>query len=506
MLDSFDAFLGFVKRPPLLSRALSQRPLWIRPPQPPASALMPPMGQGIHVGRVRHWSVPFAWSHSTLANPHVAVVGMSGSGKSFFVKTFLTRASAAWGTKALILDWSGEYVPWVQQSGGKVIRLGAESLNLLDLGGMSAVQRTTQVVESLRLLTELKDFPRERQWVRLAIEHAYALREDSAGRIRRPPTLSDVTAWLRVQAKKSRDGERAFIQGAHHLLRPLTLPGSDFFARPTSFRLESLLSSGLSCVDLSGLPSESMRSLAGLCLLQFVRESMRARGPAEGRSLDLLVVLDEAWKICQEDGDPVAIVREGRKYAFGLLVASQNPTDFNPVIFSNVGSLFMFRTSFSDSLDYLQRTLRFSDDVRAEVARLPQGSCGVQLQWADVARSDLFFVSRVDGEGLLEWIVLEGFGMEWSLEKQAAIEELRREGVTEDRLAALEALLQRKNHVLDTVSWSQALQDCGLSRDAIRQHLQDAGLNDDAVARTLAGLFSRNLPAGSKAAELVWTP
>lgn len=506
MLDSLDAFLGFQKRQPLLSSSLSQRPLWIRPPQPPASALMPPAGQGIHVGRVRHWSVPFSWSPSVLANPHVAVVGMSGSGKSFFVKTFLTRASAAWGTKALILDWSGEYVPWVRQSGGTVIRLGAESLNLLDLGGMSAVQRTTQVVESLRLLTELKDFPRERQWVRLAIEHAYALREDSTGRIRRPPTLSDVTAWLRVQAKKRREGERASIQGAHHLLRPLTLPGADFFARPTSFRLDALLSSGLSCVDLSGLPSESMRSLAGLCLLQFVREAMRARGPAEGRGLDLMVVLDEAWKICQEDGDPVAIVREGRKYAFGLLVASQNPTDFNPVIFSNVGSLFVFRTSFSDSLDYLQRTLRFSDDVRADVARLPQGACGVQLQWADVARSELFFVSRVDGEGLLEWIVLEGFGMEWSLEKQSVMDRLRRDGASEERLVALEALLQRKNHALDTVSWSQALQDCGLSREAIRHHLQEAGLADEQVARTLAGLFSRNLPAGSKAAELTFSP
>jgi len=506
MLDDVTRALGFSGRTPLLSQSLAQRPIWVRPPQPPASALMPAAAKGVPVGRTRHWAVPFSWSHAALANPHVAVVGMSGSGKSFFVKTFLTRANAAWGTKALILDWSGEYVPWVRQAGGTVVSLGSESLNLLDLGGMSAVQRTAQVVESLRLLTELKDFPRERQWIRLAIEHAYALREDRSGRIRRPPTLADVAAWLKLQARKCRDAERPVIQAAYHLLRPLTLPGADFFARLTSFRLDGLLSSGLSCVDLSGLPSESMRSLAGLCLLQFVRESMRSKGPVEGRGLDLLVVLDEAWKICREDGDPVAIVREGRKYAFGLLVASQDPADLNPVIFSNSGSLFVFRTTFSDSLDFLQRTLRFSDGVRQDIARLPQGSCGVQLQWADVARSDLFFLSRVEGEGLLEWIVLEGFGMQWSLEKQAALESLRREGVSEESMAVLEALLQRKNHVLDTVSWSQALQDCGLSRDAIRHHLSQAGLPDEQVARTMSGLFARSLPPGSKVAELEWTP
>lgn len=498
--------MGFCRQKPLLSSALASRPLWIRPAQPPAVWLMPQAGQGVAVGRTRHWSVPFSWSYSALTNPHVGVVGMSGSGKSFFVKSFLTRAHAVWGTRALILDWSGEYVPWVRQAGGNVVSLGPESLNLLDLGGMSPAQRTAQVVESLRLLTELKDFPRERQWVRMGIEQAYALRRAASGGIRRTPTLNDVTAWLRIQCRKNQDGDRPAIQGAHHLLRPLTLPGADFFARPTSFSLDALLSSGLTCVDLSGLPSESLRSLAGLCLLQFVRESMRSRGPAEGRGLDLMVVLDEAWKICQEDGDPVAIVREGRKYAFGLLVASQTPSDLNPVIFSNVGSLFVFRTAFSDSLDFLQRTLRFPDGVRADIAQLPQGACAAQLQWADRARSDLFFISRVEGEGLLQWVVLEGFGMEWTLEKQAVLDGLRREGVSEQRVAHLDALLQRRNHVLDTVSWSAALEECGLSRDAIRHHLQEAGLPDEHVARTMSGLFSRRLPSGVKVAALVLAP
>lgn len=508
MLRALDWVLGFSRPEPVLSGALRSRPIWVRPAQPPADWLLTPFGQGVRVGRTRHWEVPYSWSFSGLTNPHIAVTGMSGSGKSFFVKSFLTRANAAWGTKALILDWSGEYVPWVRQAGGTVIRLGVESLNLLDLAGMTPAQRTAQVVESLRLLTDLKDFPRERQWVRLAIESAYALKRFSPSdrSLRAAPTLQDAMAWLRVQARKAGALDRPAIQGAHHLLRPLALPGADFFARRTSFRMDALLDSGLSCVDLSGLLSESNRSLAGLCLLQFVREAMRSRGARDGRHLDLLVVLDEAWKICQEDGDPVAIVREGRKYGFGLLVASQNPTDVSPVIFSNVGSLFVFRTGFSDSLDFLQRTLRFCDGVRADISQLRQGECAVQLQWADRARSDLFFLQRVEGEGLLQWIVLEGFGMSWSLEKQLVLDGLRREGVRDGQVELLCSFLERKNHVVDTVSWVAALEEIGLSRDAVLHQLKDAGLTDEQIAQTMLGVFSRKLPSGSALAELVLSP
>ncbi|MBI5226500.1 ATP-binding protein [Candidatus Micrarchaeota archaeon] len=508
MLAVIERLLGMDQSAPLLSGSLRSRPIFVRPPQPKADWLMPTDGAGVRVARTRHWAVPFSWSFSPLSNPHIAVIGMSGSGKSFFVKTFLTRANVSFGTRALIIDWSGEYVPWVRQSGGMVVRLGPESLNLLDLGGMSPSMRTSQVVDSLRLLTDLKDFPKERQWVRLAVEMAYALGRFSPSQrsSRRAPTLLDVLAWLKLQAKKQNLSERSVVQSAYHLLRPLCLPGADFFARPTSFRLDALLKSGLSCVDLSGLPSESMRSLAGLCIVQFVREAMRARGPCEGRNLDLMVVMDEAWKICQEDGDPVAIVREGRKYAFGLMVASQNPTDLSPVIFSNVGSLFVFRTPFSDSLDYLQRSLRFGPDVRNDLAQLRQGQCAVALQWADHARSDLFFLERVDGEGLLQWIVLEGTGMEWALEKSAVFDGLRADGVGEDRLAVLDSFLNRRNHVVDAAHFAQALQECGLSREAIRQKFKTAGLPDDQVAHAMAGLFALSLPSGKRLAELVLVP
>lgn len=491
-------WLGFPESRPVLSGALRSRPLFVRPSQPPSRLLFSDPTDGIWVSKAKAFGVPFCWSFAHLANPHVAVVGMTGSGKSFFVKSFLTRSNLVWGTHALILDWSGEYASWVKQSGGHVIRLGEASLNLLDLGGMTPSQRTRQVVEALALLTDLGQFARERQWVRFAIEQCYAMRKFS----KRPPTLKDVSAWLKAKSRRASAWDKREMENAVLLLRPLVIGGSDFFAKPSSFALEKLLEAGLVCVDLTALPSESFRSLAGLSLLQFVAEKMRACGPGEGRRLKWWVVLDEAWKICREDGDPVAIVREGRKYAFGLVIASQNPMDVHSAIFSNVGSLFMFRTAFSDSLDYLQKTLGFSDAVRRRIGLLPVGCCAVNLQWAGFSQGDAFFLERVDGEALLEWVSLEVKSVAFSFEKKKFLSELQKLGVSATRALELEAWLSGKSNAVDAGSWVAKLSDVGLADDAVRRHLKQCGFSDEQVSDSFAASFASFLPKSARLVEV----
>lgn len=492
------SWLGFRSANPVLSGSLRSRPLFVRPAQPPSTLLFCDPTDAVWVSKAEAFAAPFCWSFSHVANPHVAVVGMTGSGKSFFVKSFLTRSNLVWGTHALILDWSGEYVSWVKQSGGHVIKLGDASLNLLDLGGMTPSQRTRQVVEALALLTDLGQFPRERQWVGLAIEQCFAMKKFS----RKPPTLKDVSSWLKVKSRKAAAWDKREMENAVLLLRPLVVGGSDFFAKPSSFDLGKLLEAGLVCVDLTGLPSESMRSLAGLSLLQFVREKMRTSGHGEGRRLKWWVVLDEAWKICQENGDPVAIVREGRKYAFGLVIASQNPTDVHPAIFSNVGSLFMFRTAFSDSLDYLQKTLGFSDAVRRRVSSLPVGQCAVNVQWAGYPQADAFFLERVDGEALLEWVSLEVDGVAFTFEKKKFLAELQKKGVTAEAALALEVWLAEKRNEVDAGAWVAQLSQWGLPDDAIRRHLKDCGFSDAQVSDAFAAFFASSLPKSARLVEV----
>jgi hypothetical protein len=96
---------------------IGERMILTHPPEPPVNILMNDPFNSIYIGRTRMMSVPFYWTFEKLTNPHIAIVGVTGAGKSYLVKTFLTRASLVWNTNALIIDWAAEYVDWVQPHG-----------------------------------------------------------------------------------------------------------------------------------------------------------------------------------------------------------------------------------------------------------------------------------------------------------------------------------------------------------------------------------------------------
>ena len=198
----------------------------------------------------------------------------------------------------------------------------------------------------------------------LAIEKSYVnakfklnskLQVDGLGKTLLPPTIKDVQKILEEMSEAGSYEFPAELENAIYRLRMFTREGEDFFAQQSTIDLEKLTRAGLVDLDLSGLPDETFRGLAALSMLQFIKEKMREEGWSSTKGLRLLVVLDEAWKIAKdENSDSVMIVREGRKYQFGLVVASQNPTDISESIFSNVGTTFILRVKFERYMDYLQ--------------------------------------------------------------------------------------------------------------------------------------------------------
>ena len=127
-----------------LTSQMARRLFLVHPPEPPPDLLLSDPGEGIYIGKTRWLNVPVFWDYKKLINSHIAIVGITGSGKSYLVKTFLTRAALIWNSNAIILDWTGEYNKWVRQAGGTVISLGKESLNLLDLAGLTVAERSKQ--------------------------------------------------------------------------------------------------------------------------------------------------------------------------------------------------------------------------------------------------------------------------------------------------------------------------------------------------------------------------
>jgi DNA helicase HerA-like ATPase len=389
----------------LMSNEIAKRSFLSRPPEPPANILINEPLKAVFIGTTKIFKVPFSWSFTNLTNPHIAVVGITGAGKSYFVKTFLIRASYIWNTNAVIIDWASEYKAWVRQSGGTIISLGkGDYINIMDLSGMKPLDRVKQIITSFEILTDLGDYPEQRRLTEEALEQSYVnagfLVSEKAPMDKEAPTLKDAISILEEQLTEGTYQYPAEMENAIYRLRQFAREGEDFFARKSTLDLAKLAESGLVDIDLANLPDERFRALAALFILQTLKERMRIEGSAEGKGLKTLVVLDEAWKVASDEkSDAVMIVREGRKYQFGLIVASQNPTDINEAIFSNVGTTFMLRIRFEKFMNYLQGSLNFSEFIKSEISKFGVGQAAVDMAFQTALRfPEIFVLDRVRGE------------------------------------------------------------------------------------------------------------
>ncbi|MCX6778477.1 MAG: ATP-binding protein, partial [Candidatus Micrarchaeota archaeon] len=217
------------------------------------------------------------------------------------------------------------------------------------------------------------------------------------------------------------------------------------------------------------------------------------------KGLKLFVVLDEAWKVAKEDtSDAVMIVREGRKYQFGLIVASQNPTDISESIFSNVGTTFILRVKFERFLDYLQATLNFSNFMRQEISKFGVGQCAVNMAFQSTVQfSETFLLEMIDGEEpLLEYFLdlkslyEDGRGdmaKSYSFEKNELKRRLRSFGIDETHIEEVANMFEKSNKHLDVLNFVIALEKYGLARSNIASFLKDIGVDDS----TLINIFSK---------------
>lgn len=108
--------------------------------------------------------------------------------------------------------------------------------------------------------------------------------------------------------------------------------------------------SPISILDLSGIPSTVLNDLIG-ALLRILYDSLfwARKLPEGGRERPLMLVLEEAHAYLGEKHSGAAsaavrrIAKEGRKYGVGVMIVSQRPSEIDPTILSQCGTLFAMR-------------------------------------------------------------------------------------------------------------------------------------------------------------------
>jgi DNA phosphorothioation-dependent restriction protein DptH len=118
---------------------------------------------------------------------------------------------------------------------------------------------------------------------------------------------------------------------------------------------------------------------------------VEALGPS---SLRCIIVLDEAHKLSFDRGSPVEkLLREGRKFGLGLILASQQPEDFSSVAFANTATKIIFqvgdeRSTISRQLHRKIKNAHSFAEIYQLITKLPRG-------WAYVVTENIGRVVKV---------------------------------------------------------------------------------------------------------------
>ena len=120
----------------------------------------------------------------------------------------------------------------------------------------------------------------------------------------------------------------------------------------------------------------------------------RMRTGRVGRRVFLL--LDEAWKLLEGSVALETLLREGRKYGYGLVFSSQLLEDIDLAMLSNAATVFLFRLQNRRGLDRLAVNYGLADRHVAAIQSLAVGSC-IAVQVLTTGKRSVCMIERVHG-------------------------------------------------------------------------------------------------------------
>jgi DNA helicase HerA-like ATPase len=345
-----------------------------KPKLPPLEKLL----SGVYIGRTTAGGV-VCLDIKRYANPHVVVLGKSGYGKSTTVKTLTARMFDLWESNILIIDYAGEYAPWVSSRGGSVIDMQTSGINPFELGKATMTDRMRQLVDTFSKLSELT-LP-QRNVLQFYLTKAYESKgympSDAATWKNTSPTMDELIDLIEADLPKFRMGKQLTAMALIEKLSALSSGPMGIFRRSTFSVSE--LTQGFVCIDLSKVTSTIMKDMVAYTILQHVDSEMRLNGIRTG--VKLAIVLDEAWKLCRdEDSLPVTIIKEGRKYAYSLIVSSQDATaDLAESILANAGTAIIHHTEHPTYLRFFEQSYGLTKQEIGRIQNAPVGEALIKI-------------------------------------------------------------------------------------------------------------------------------
>lgn len=289
-----------------------------------------------------------------LSNPHISISGETGSGKTQATKAILHDFMPQ-GIPALILDFKDDYsrADYAEAEGFVVqdASFGALPFNPmvppvdLQSGRVNPIGHVHELANMLQRIYKLGD------------QQAYTLREamkstyEIAGIGARPFVPAPEQSYLPFEAIR----DVLIKEQATTLLGRLS-PIFDLglFSRgEDATSLDDLLSTS-TVVRLSQLPGDQVKNAVAEFFLMALYSFLIRR--EHHHRLERLLVLDEAWRLVASPFlEP--LMREGRAFGLGVIVATQFPRDLPDQIAGSTATRVYFNQTKAEQVREIQRTL-----------------------------------------------------------------------------------------------------------------------------------------------------
>lgn len=286
-------------------------------------------------------------------NPHVAILGQTGTGKSNACKKLLCEIAQK-GISLLVFDAHNEYVGMADLLHAKVYDAASEGVNALDIEGESK-EKAGEVAEMLRRILRL-GYRQYNVLYRLLL-YTYDYCEGTG----RKPSMNNLLYSVRVFKRHAMKSELSILNTLETRLMLL------YTERNAGVDVSAVMRSN-SIFALSQLHTTEAQALF---VESFLRRIYQIMLISEKRALPrLCIVIEEAEKL---SGSKLLsrVTAEGRKYGIGIVAISQRAKALDREIMSNAGMILAFYQREPEELNYLANVIAGGNEYQrfAEVKK-----------------------------------------------------------------------------------------------------------------------------------------
>ncbi len=311
---------------------------------------------GLYLGKLLYHDVDARISMTRLLQKHLAILAMSGAGKSYLasviIEELLDRDESEGKIAVVLIDTHGEYLGFAEDANymNKTIVVNAEELKI----GVPKLQ-----AEFFEEVVPQLSGPQRRELKRI-VDDLKREKENT------PYSIDDLIKKVESDRFIRNQNTREVI--LTHLYRLKSYGIFGYYSQPS---IKDMCQPGKLCiVDMSQLESQEARHIV---VHYIAREIFTAR--KKGEIPPTLLIIEEAHNYAPEGvkresaiarGIIEKIAREGRKFHVCLCLISQRPINLSTTALSQCNTHIILRVNNPNDLDHIGKT---SEGITKEVLR-----------------------------------------------------------------------------------------------------------------------------------------